>query len=85
MPNQPVCAAEDDLYLTGIVKNVDSSRKTIFIDVASSSCQGMKKFIVDDVNAFEELVNVRISFFIDSSVCKGDEVYKVLSVGRKMK
>jgi hypothetical protein len=85
MPNQLVCAAEDDLYLTGIVKDVDHLRKTVSIDVASSSCQGMKKFVVDDVDVFEGLVNARINFFIDSSVCKGDEVYKVLSVGRKMK
>lgn len=78
---QPVYA-EDELYLSGIVKDVDRNTKTVFVDVKSSSCHGMRKFVVDEPAAYEDLVNERISFVIDSSVCRGDEVYKVLSIGR---
>ena len=77
--------ADDELNLTGTVTDIDAIRKTVTINVTSSSCLGKRKFLVDNVTAFEELLNVRITFLIDSTDCKGDEVYKVLTIGRKIK
>lgn len=75
--------AADELYLTGIVKSIDHNTRTVVVDVQSSSCHGMREFIVDYPSALDDFVNKRIDFSIDSSTCKSGEVYKMLLGGRK--
>lgn len=77
--------ADDELDLTGTVTDIDAIHKTVTINVTSSSCLGERKFMVDNVAPYEELMNVRITVLIDSTVCHGDEVYRVLTLGRKIK
>jgi hypothetical protein len=65
--------------LTGIVKRIDFKTKTVTVDVKSSSCHGFRTFAVDNVSEFEDFVDQKINFFIDSTTCKKkDEIYKML-------
>jgi hypothetical protein len=75
--------AADELYLTGIVKDIDHATRIVVVDVKSSSCHGIRKFSVDDASKLDDFVNERIDFSIDSSTCKSDEVYKMFIGGRK--
>ena len=85
MPYVHPAYAEDELLLSGILKSVDTVKKTITINVTSSSCLGTRAFYAEDAFRYQGLVDAQINFQIDSSACKGDEVYKVLSLRRKMK
>jgi hypothetical protein len=78
----PVYAA-DELYLTGIVKSIDRNTRTVVVDVQSSSCHGIREFVVDAPAALDDFVGKRIDFSIDSSTCKRGEVYKMFPGGRK--
>ena len=70
-------SAADELFLTGIVKNVDSNTRTVLVDVKSASCHGIRKFAIDNVSEFEDYINEKLDFFIDSSTCRRDEVYRI--------
>jgi hypothetical protein len=70
--------AADELHLTGMVKSIDHNTRTVFVNVLSSSCPGMLRFAVDDAAALDDFVGQKISFFIDSSTCRSDQVYKML-------
>jgi hypothetical protein len=72
--------AEDELLVTGIVQASDVNAGTVIVDVKSDSCRGFRTFRGEDVSAFEGLKGSRISFFINSSVCKGDKVYSMHKV-----
>jgi hypothetical protein len=75
--------AGDELFLTGIVKEIDHTTRTVLVDVKSSSCHGLRKFTVDDASQLDDFVNEKIDFSIDSSTCKSGEVYKMFPGGRK--
>jgi hypothetical protein len=74
--------AADELFLRGVVKSVDIVKKTVTIDVKSSSCRGTRIFTIEKPLEVEDLVGERIDFSIDSSTCKSDEVYSMLSYWR---
>ncbi len=74
--------AVDELFLNGIVKRVDVAKKTVTIDVLSTSCRGIRKFAVEKPLEFEDLEGDRIEYSIDSSTCRHDEIYSMLSYRR---
>jgi len=69
--------AVDELSLTGIVKSVNSKARTVIINVKSTSCLGLRTFTVDNVDDFQDLVDQKITFSIDSSICKRNETYRI--------
>ncbi len=76
-----VAYAEEELYLTGIVKDVNLKTRTAHIDVKSLNCRGLRTFSIgssSEYSNFQDLVNQKINFFIDSSVCKRGETYMIL-------
>jgi hypothetical protein len=75
--------AADELFLTGIIKSIDNNTKTVVVDVQSSSCHGIRTFVVNDPDALYDLINKKIDFSIDSSNCKRGEVYKMFPGGRE--
>ncbi len=72
-----VVYAEDELSLTGIVKSLNNKTRTAIIDVKSSSCRGLRTFTVDNPDVFQDLVDQKIIFSIDSSTCKRNETYRI--------
>jgi len=70
-------SAADELFLTGIVKSVDSDTKTVVVDVKSANCHGLTKFSIDNVAEFEDYINEKIDFFIYSSTCRRGEIYRI--------
>ncbi len=76
--------ASDELYLTGIVKSVDHNTRTVVVDVQSSSCHGLREFVLDEPAALlDDFVGKKIDFSIDSSTCESGKVYKMFPGGRK--
>jgi hypothetical protein len=75
--------ALDELFLTGVVRSVDSKSGIVIVDVKSEGCHGVRSFRVDNVSDLDGLEGKKISFFINSSTCKGDEVYKMSLPGGK--
>ncbi len=69
--------AEDELSLTGIVKSLNVKTKTVVINVKSSSCRGLRTFAVDNPDDYQDLVDQKIIFSIDSSICKRNETYRI--------
>lgn len=70
--------AEDELYLTGIVKNINPATAVVYVEVSSESCRGMRIFHVDDPGNLEKYVNMTISFYIDSSMCGDNKLHAIL-------
>ncbi len=74
---QPVYAV-DELYLTGVVKNINPITGIVYVDVTSDSCRGMRIFRADDLGKLGNYVNQAISFYIDSSTCGDNNVHMIL-------
>ncbi len=72
--------AVDELYLGGILQSVNVISGTVVIDVKSQSCPGPRIFKVDNAKDLEGLKGRRISFMLDSSVCKGNAIYKIRTI-----
>ena len=72
--------AVDELYLTGIVRNVYLKSGLAVVDVKSQSCPGVRQFTFDNTVDMEGLEGKKISFSIDSSVCKIGGVYKIRKI-----
>ncbi len=71
--------AEDELYLCGIVKDVDSQDETVIIDVKSESCRGIRTFRLSvSMNIASFQVNREKCFFINSNVCNAKEIYSII-------
>ncbi len=81
--NISLVGAGDELYLTGILKSVsvqaDKISGTIVVDVKSQSCPGLRTFSLDDAVRLKGLEGKKFSFGINSSSCKGNTVYKIIS------
>ena len=75
----PPVSAGDELYLTGILKSVDVKSGTIVVDVLSQSCPGLRRFSVDGAAGLQGSEGVKFSFSINSSSCKGNVIYTVIS------
>ncbi len=70
--------AEDELYLTGIIKTVNQVTGVAYVEVVSSSCHGMRTFRADEPEKLGNLTGRKISFFIDSNRCRDDSVHTML-------
>ncbi|MEW6570480.1 MAG: hypothetical protein AB1390_04820, partial [Nitrospirota bacterium] len=54
--------ATDDLFLTGIVRSIDSHSGIVTVDVKSEGCSGVRSFRFEDVSAFAYRIDKKISF-----------------------
>jgi len=72
--------AVDELNLTGVLHNIESKSHIVTVQVQSRSCSGMRRFRIDDPSILEGHEGKKISFSIDSSVCRAGEIYKITSV-----
>ncbi|HMK55144.1 MAG TPA: hypothetical protein VK448_00735 [Dissulfurispiraceae bacterium] len=72
-----VVLASDELNLTGVVKEVDARAGVVTIDVKSRSCKGIRTFKSDNIAIFDSQSGKIVSFFINSSSCSGNDVYKI--------
>jgi hypothetical protein len=72
--------AVDELYLTGVIRSMDLRAGTVTVDVKSQSCKGMRRFRFDNTIDMEGLEGKKISFSIDSSVCKAGGIYKITAM-----
>jgi hypothetical protein len=70
--------AEDELYLTGIVKSVNPGTGIVYVEVVSASCNGMRMFRADKLDELQKYIEQKISFFIDSDHCSADSVPVIL-------
>lgn len=69
--------AVDELELTGELISVDVFSKIAVVDVKTEGCQEIKRFKVADISELDGLIEKQISFYIDSSTCKGNTLYKM--------
>jgi len=74
----PLANASDELFLSGVVRSIDSLSSTVTVDVKSQGCKGVRNFEADDVSVFEHRLGKTVSFFIDSSTCRDGEVYTII-------
>jgi hypothetical protein len=72
--------AVDELYLTGVVRTVYANSGLVIVDVKSHSCHGVRRFRFDNTLDMEGLEGKKISFSIDSSVCKAGGIYKITAM-----
>lgn len=73
-------SASDDLFLTGVVRNINSKSKIVSVEVKSGTCRGIRTFKIEDPAELEDLQGKKISFFINSSICKSDEIYEMRKI-----
>ena len=78
---QPAFAADnlDQLHVTGVIKSVNAVTGLVTVDVASSSCHGMRIFKADDLEKLADYLEQNVSFFIDSSKCEVKETYAIIT------
>jgi hypothetical protein len=76
--------AVDELYLTGIVRHVYLKSGLAVVDVMSQSCPGERHFTFDNTVEMEGLEGKKISFSIDSSVCKIGGGYKIRAITQEV-
>jgi hypothetical protein len=70
--------AEDELYLCGVVQEVNLQTAQVTVDVASDSCRGIRTFklpTAKDRLSFN--VANRKCFFINSNSCKAGYTYTI--------
>jgi len=70
--------AVDELYLCGVVQEVNIQAAQVTVDVASNSCRGMRTFklpATKDRTSFS--VASRKCFFINSNSCKAGYIYTI--------
>lgn len=69
----------DNVFLTGIIKEIDYSRRAIVIDVKSNQCPGPRRFEADDISQLNEgKKGKRITFSLKSPTCEGAKIYKII-------
>lgn len=67
--------SEDELFLTGIVKEVDSKKGFVTVEVLSKTCSGIKTFQTEDIEKLSDSEGKKITFFINTSTCIPNEIY----------
>jgi hypothetical protein len=77
--------AQDRLFLTGVVRSVDSISGIIRVNVTSEGCKGLREFKVPadaakDIEA--TLIGKRMQFYIDSATCVSGKTYNMLTGGQ---
>lgn len=74
-----LAVAVDELYLCGIVKDVNSRSGTVTVDVRSSGCRGIRTFnLSSSINIASFKVDEKRCFFIDSNVCEANKTYSIM-------
>ena len=84
--NRPVLAAEtfDALYLCGIIREINTDKAVVTIDVQSQSCPGRQTFkLPTSMEGIPLIVNARKCFFIDSSTCTDSSTYTITSMEKE--
>lgn len=77
--------AQDNLFLSGIVRSFDSNSGIIRINVTSEGCKGLREFRIpgDAAKDFDAtLVGQRVQFYIDSATCASGRTYNMLIGGQ---
>lgn len=71
--------AVDNLFLCGIVKNVNEQKTLVTVDVKSGSCPGIRQFQLAAPQAASRfIVGEKKCFPIDSSHCNDNNIHKIL-------
>lgn len=71
--------AVDNLYLCGVVKNVNEQKTLVTVDVKSGSCPGTRQFqLIAPQAASRFIVGEKKCFPIDSSHCNDNNIHKIL-------
>jgi len=71
--------AEDELFLCGIVKEVDGQNLLVEVNVLSESCPGIRQFQLAAPQAASHfIVGEKKCFPIDSSHCNDNNIHKIL-------
>jgi hypothetical protein len=76
---------QDRLFLTGVVRSVDSISGIIRVNVTSEGCKGLREFKVpaDAAKDIEiTLIGKRMQFYIDSATCVSGRTYNMLTGGQ---
>lgn len=72
--------ANDELYLCGIVKEIDTTNNRVLVDIASQGCKGTKLFQVpqsQQLNRFQ--VGEETCFMIDSNTCPQNHIAAIVA------
>lgn len=77
--------AQDRLFLTGVVRSVDSISGIIKVNVTSEGCKGLRDFktptdAAKDIEA--TLIGKRMQFYIDGATCVSGKTYNMLTGGQ---
>lgn len=75
--------AVDELYLCGVVREVNPQVAQVTVDVVSANCRGLRTFKLPPVtnkNRQSFTVNDRKCFLIDSNRCKAGYVHAITKV-----
>lgn len=75
--------AVDELYLCGVVREVNPQAAQVTVDVASDNCHGVRMFKLPpatDKNRPAFNVDERRCFFIDSNRCKAGYIHAITKV-----
>ncbi|MDA8159978.1 MAG: hypothetical protein M0T76_04570 [Desulfobacteraceae bacterium] len=71
--------AMDNLFLCGLVKDVDVQKALVSVDITSGSCPGLRQFqLAEPQSASRFIVGEEKCFPIDSSHCNDNIVHKIL-------
>ncbi|MGB9712757.1 MAG: hypothetical protein ACP5J5_05280 [Dissulfurimicrobium sp.] len=71
--------AKDELFLCGVVKNVNIKTGMVTVDVKSGSCPGVRQFqLIAPQAASLFIVGEKKCFPIDSSHCNDNIIHKIL-------
>lgn len=70
----------DELFLTGVVKRVDSARGLVIVEIRSGSCPGTMTLKVRDIEEMSGSEGKKISFFINTSTCSTTELNEMYDI-----
>lgn len=78
LPDPLPALATDELYLCGVVQNINPSEGTIIVDVATKGCRGSRKFKLPPLKGGTAIkLDDRKCFFIDSNHCKAGYTHTI--------
>lgn len=72
--------AKDDLYLCGIVKEIDKTNNRVRVDITSQGCKGTKLFQVPQSQQLKRFqVGEETCFMIASNTCPQNQVAVIVA------
>ena len=79
-------AEEEYMFLTGVIKSIDSGRKLVVVDVRTTGCEGVKTFSIDDLAKLWVPEGGVVKFYIDSENCpRKDKITKMTTLNGRGK